>query len=1358
MAWHDSGWNGKICRHPKDNTYCVGNDSYPRGMISEERNIEWEEENAGKNCELLNKIPPCIYSCNAFGHNSLKAYSDPPVWFGDGSKRKEWNLPPATTCVWPYEGMYSDDVNRPKGSQQRYNYDKRLENAKSFFRQLTPDKSLIIYYANFSNPFSENEQKRFVITGISRLKHVGEIMFYDNVSEKNKKKYAGGFIWQANITSHYPDEGFCIPYHNYLDKPEILDNLRFFPDNSRLFKWGTREITDDNAIEIIERFIQIVEYLIRINDKMENWEHRKKWLQSCIGELWRSRGAYPGLPSVLNYLKFPEATSYLKSLSEKKQEIEARKIIFEFLNGSISSIPGLEIDNSQQILRTWKLKNEDVRKILESVLCRFELSEKQIENILEKPKEHNIYSSFTEIMENPFIISENYIGDDINDWISFSKIDHGLIPSPETGEKNQIPLDDWRRLRALTIDCLKFEPVHSFLPVPTIFERINKRLDAFPEWRKTKFTENYFTLDQEGYYKELTFREYEGTKYIYLKTVYENERRIEDELRNLAARKQVAIRSPVSDEKWQSYLHNSKSPIYQKNPELYRQLILHQKEVCKKIFQKPLSVITGSAGTGKTTIIKAILQALDSAHGEGTSVQLLAPTGKAADRLRERTNHQADTIHSFLARNSWLNSNLSFKKEGGQTASAFSTIIIDESSMLDLELTAALFRAINWNHVKRLIFVGDPNQLPPIGKGKVFADLLQWLSEEHPDNIGELKENIRQKENAITHQGNTILDLASLYTRFRDNSVNYDTLISDAETILSKIQEGGEVDQDARVIFWDDADDLEKKLQSTFIKDLETITGKKINDITQIYQLWSQIHNISDGTTRAEAHQILSPYRGERFGTEHINELFQKLLLTKWLDNKGSLGGITYFDKVIQVVNRPRSNKYDAFNSSTGQKDQIDVYNGEIGFVRPTEEDWEKLNSSFSIRRFNVVFSRKPQYKIKFSSESQVEENLELAYAISVHKAQGSEFDRVYLVIPKKKMRLLTPELLYTGLTRASKHLTLFIEEDISPLLSLLRPEKSQLLRINSSLFRFCPLPEELIALDSWYEEGKYYTTLSQYLVRSKSEVIIANILSDRKIEFMYEKPLYAPDGTFYLPDFTITWQGDTYYLEHLGMLGTEKYRKHWEKKKAWYDKNFLGQLLTTEESANLSKDVERLVDEKFKGAGVPSTVPEKDWMAIIKKGETRNVEFKQSLRWSALGPGDKKVSEYAAMRAIASFINTEGGGTLFIGISDKKDVIGIEKDYLTLSKKDSDGFLLHIDNLINNYLGKEYHPYIKAQIIKIENKDVCVIEVSKGAKWVYLQSKDKDGAKQEFFIRGTSSSQPLDPIKSVEYIREHWK
>lgn len=205
-----------------------------------------------------------------------------------------------------------------------------------------------------------------------------------------------------------------------------------------------------------------------------------------------------------------------------------------------------------------------------------------------------------------------------------------------------------------------------------------------------------------------------------------------------------------------------------------------------------------------------------------------------------------------------------------------------------------------------------------------------------------------------------------------------------------------------------------------------------------------------------------------------------------------------------------------------------------------------------------------------------------MGYAISVHKAQGSEFERTYFVLPKNKQALLSTELLYTGITRAQKHLTVFVEDDFRTFISMRRPEKSRLSLINSSVFEFNPLHEELLTMRTWYEEGKIHSTLLEFMVRSKSEVIIANMLFDNGFEDVeYEQPLIAPkDGTFYLPDFTVKWRGKTFYWEHLGMLDIPKYKKHWDEKQAWYDKHFKGQLITTVESKTLSIDTKALIDK----------------------------------------------------------------------------------------------------------------------------------------------------------------------------------
>jgi exodeoxyribonuclease V alpha subunit len=103
-------------------------------------------------------------------------------------------------------------------------------------------------------------------------------------------------------------------------------------------------------------------------------------------------------------------------------------------------------------------------------------------------------------------------------------------------------------------------------------------------------------------------------------------------------------------------------------------------------------------------------------------------------------------------------------------------------------------------------------------------------------------------------------------------------------------------------------------------------------------------------------------------------------------------------------------------------------------------------------------------------------------------------------------------------------------------------------------------------------------------MLRSKSEVIIANLLHEREVPFLYEQPLFAPDGTLRLPDFTITSRGRTFW-EHLGLLDQDRYSDKWKRKKAWYDRCFPGQLLTTEEGPHLSKSANEIVAQITTGA-----------------------------------------------------------------------------------------------------------------------------------------------------------------------------
>jgi hypothetical protein len=944
-----------------------------------------------------------------------------------------------------------------------------------------------------------------------------------------------------------------------------------------------------------------VEVLEKIADKSEDWTTRKKWLQDLIGRLWESRGLYPGLSAVLQLLNFSAAIPFFKAEAAAGREKQAYAAIFKVLQGTSKALPGAKMSDEalRKLSRAWKLRTSEEQSLLKETLPRFHLRPEQVQAILSPDRDDNcVTATLKEISENPYILAEQYVGNDPDDIIPWGLIDRGALPSPELGGDNLVDLDDPKRMRALTVQCLRGDGKHTFLPAPYVIQRINQRLAVLPDYKRHTFTDRYWEVDREFLSGALQLRSENEQLYIYLLSNYEDERLIENSLSFLIGGPDIKLTRPVTEKTWTDYLFDPKSVLAKKAEKAYRSAIKGQVKACQRVFVRPLTVLAGAAGTGKTTVIKSIIKAIKKGHGVGTSVIALAPTGKAADRIREilekddllKGEVETKTIHSFLAIRGWLNDNLTFKRSRGKIEQGYSTYIIDEASMLDLSLAAALFRSIDWKTVQRLILVGDPNQLPPIGCGRVFSDIIDYLSANEPDSIATLKDNLRLLRNRTAGRGTGILELANAYIRESLADEKDQEKDSAAEEVLRKVQEGGEVDKDLRVLYWNNAEELADQLIDEITADFELHTGKKRNP-ERPYELWRAGF---DG--RPERSQILTPYRGELFGIEAINTAIQKHIGQGMVDKVGALDGITLFDKVIQVRNRPKSNMAFAYNLEKKKTEKIEIFNGELGFVKPhgfDGKDWQ-WQKDFWLQHFQVVFSRKRDFWVNYGTRlgrydtnrwiprQPVEENLELAYAISVHKAQGSEFDRTYVIVPKSKTALLSPELFYTAVTRATVHCTLMVEQDVSVLINIRRPEKSHLLQINSSLFEFRPVPEPLLNLGSWYEEGKIHEALVGSMVRSKSEVIVANLLTAAGIPFRYEVPLFAPDGTFYLPDFTIDWRGKKFFWEHLGMLRDPKYRKAWEAKKKWYTKHFPDVLMVTEESPKLSKIAQALIKKTF--------------------------------------------------------------------------------------------------------------------------------------------------------------------------------
>jgi len=301
---------------------------------------------------------------------------------------------------------------------------------------------------------------------------------------------------------------------------------------------------------------------------------------------------------------------------------------------------------------------------------------------------------------------------------------------------------------------------------------------------------------------------------------------------------------------------------------------------------------------------------------------------------------------------------------------------------------------------------------------------------------------------------------------------------------------------------------------------------------------------------------------------------------------------IVYGDKVINLVNTDPKMYWNGHRKVYPDKDNPYIANGEIGMA----VGFFRKKGLPDLRwKLEVEFSSQPRHKYDFTSRDFSEDGnpvLELAYALTVHKAQGSEFGTVILVLPNP-CRLLSREMLYTALTRQKNRVVILHQGSRSDLRQYISDEYSETARRLTNLFG---PPSPVVINNRFFEDKLIHRTARGIMVQSKSEVIIADHLSRRDIEFLYNQPL-TMDGATRYPDFTIedAESGQNYYWEHCGMLHVPSYRHRWETKMAWYKANGIlpledgggtrGTLIITRDDANGAIDSSRidvLLDQLF--------------------------------------------------------------------------------------------------------------------------------------------------------------------------------
>ena len=570
--------------------------------------------------------------------------------------------------------------------------------------------------------------------------------------------------------------------------------------------------------------------------------------------------------------------------------------------------------------------------------------------------------------------------------------------------------------------------------------------------------------------------------------------------KKFSKRAKAIVKCPVSDN-WETLIKGING--YDENNERSKRAAEDQIKALQMFSQKKLCVLTGSAGTGKTSVVKSFI-ASEQIKKEG--VLLLAPTGKARVRLGSMAKGvKSMTIAQFLTRCGcfdWKNMVAFVPDDIEERKYAYEkNIIIDECSMLTCDDFYVLLNALDLAHVNRIILIGDQYQLPPIGCGRPFSDLCNYLKANNKEAITELNTIVR----TIVNGESDVLTLASWY-KGGDREKN-------ADEIFDRMM-NNDLDNDLRVYTWKDESELKDRLKEVMNNEKPDYPNADISD-------W----------------QVLTPVINPVWGTYQINQYFQE-----WLKHTNKRYGIHYGslhlykgDKVMQCVNEKH------YENTTKNEKQLS--NGQIGQV---------IDINLKFRKVEISY---PEYPSQFFSYKEIknddkDNNLDLAYAISIHKSQGSDFDTVIVVLPKN-CRLLSRELIYTALTRAKNKLVLLIEESPNWLYSYSKPQYSVLAKRNTNLFSF-QVRQEKNHIP--YVEGLIHKTKKDGLiVRSKSEVIIANELINSGIKFEYERELKEGGRTCY-PDFTFVDDcGDLIIWEHLGMLDLPSYRESWEKKLAFY-------------------------------------------------------------------------------------------------------------------------------------------------------------------------------------------------------------
>ena len=384
-----------------------------------------------------------------------------------------------------------------------------------------------------------------------------------------------------------------------------------------------------------------------------------------------------------------------------------------------------------------------------------------------------------------------------------------------------------------------------------------------------------------------------------------------------------------------------------------------QKRAIFEALRSGVFILTGGPGTGKTTVIMALIGIFESM---GMRIALCAPTGRAAKRMSDATSREAMTVHRLLEMNFSGDGDEPAFIRGEDNLLDYEVIIVDEASMLDVYITESLLRAVKLG--ARIVFIGDSSQLPSVGAGNVLSDII--ASETFP--CVSLTKIFRQAEESL--------------------------IVTNAHAINEgRYPDITRADKDFFFV---------RRSSDTEIA--QTTVDLCANRLPKAY-----------GESARSGLQLITPSRRGECGTQNLNILLQARLNPPSPDKRElAFRGIVFRegDRVMQT-----KNNYELVWERDDGTDGCGVFNGDIGIIKTIEHSREFMRIMFDEREVKYDFT--------------LLEELEHAYAVTVHKSQGSEYPTVVIPVYNCPPMLRTRNLLYTAITRAKLRVVLVGREDI---------------------------------------------------------------------------------------------------------------------------------------------------------------------------------------------------------------------------------------------------------------------------------------------------------------------------------------